>query len=114
MQYMLMIYEDESQFGAAKNNPELQALVARHMEFSKNLGATRVGGAGLKSSTSATTVRRSGGEQTIHDGPFVEAREQLGGFYIVDVPNLDAAIEIAKKLPLMSSGSIEIRPLLGP
>ena len=113
MQYMLMIYEDESQFGADKNNPQIKALIAQHMEFSKSLGATRVGGEGLAATASATTVRRSGDEHISHDGPFIEAREQLGGFYLIDVPDLDAALEIAKKIPLLTSGSIEIRPVLG-
>jgi hypothetical protein len=113
MQYMLMIYEDESQFGTDKNNPQIKELIARHMAFSQGLGAARVGGAGLKATTSTTTVRRSGTEHTIHDGPFIEAREQLGGFYMIDVPDLDAALEIAKKIPLLTNGSIEIRPVLG-
>ena len=49
----------------------------------------------------------------MHDGPFAETREQLGGYYLIDVPDLDAAIAIAKKLPVLQDGSIEIRPLMG-
>jgi len=112
MQYMLMIYEDEKIFGPGKAGPMLQELVAKHMDFSRELGAKRVGGAGLKGTSSATTVRTKAGAKTIHDGPFAETREQLGGFYLIDVPDLDAAIALAKKIPLAGDGSIEIRPLL--
>ena len=73
-----------------------------------------VGGAGLKSASLATTVRVSPQGRTVHDGPFAETREQLGGLYMIDVPDLDAAIDWAKKLPIAGNGSIEIRPLLPP
>jgi hypothetical protein len=84
------------------------------MAFSRELGAVRVGGAGLKSTPSATTVRTTKGKQSIHDGPFAESKEQLGGYYLIDVPDLDAAIAVAKKVPVLQDGSIEIRPVLGP
>ncbi len=113
MQYMLLIYEDEKIYGPDKNGPAIQEIVAKHMEFSKELGAARVGGAGLKPTTTATTIRTTKGAKTVHDGPFAETREQLGGYYLVDVPDLDAAIAIARKLPVLQDGSVEIRPLLG-
>lgn len=112
MQYMLMIYEDERIYGEGKDNPVLQDIAAKHMAFAGDLGATLVGGAGLKGVATATTVRTAGGAKTVHDGPFAEAREQLGGYYLIDVPDLDAAIAIAKRVPLAGEGSIEIRPLL--
>ena len=113
MQYMLLIYEDERVYGPDKNGPAIQEIVAKHMAFNKEIGAVRVAGAGLKATTSATTIRTRGGEKTVHDGPFAETKEQLGGYYLIDVPDLDAAIAIAKKLPVLQDGSIEIRPLLG-
>ena len=113
MQYMLLIYEDERVYGPDKNGPAIQEIVAKHMAFSKELGSARVGGAGLKDTSAATTVRTSKGAKTVHDGPFAETKEQLGGYYLIDVPDLDAAIAIAKKLPVWQDGSIEIRPLLG-
>lgn len=113
MQYMLLIYEDERIYGPDKNGPALQELVAKHMAFNKELGAVRVGGAGLKATASATTVRTSKGAKMVHDGPFAETKEQLGGYYLIDVPDLDAAIAIAKKLPVLQDGAVEIRPLLG-
>ena len=114
MQFMLLIYEDESIYGPGKNGPAMQQIVAKHMAFNRELGAARIGGAGLKSTASATTVRTATGKQSIHDGPFAESKEQLGGFYLIDVPDLDAAIAVAKKVPVLQDGSIEIRPVLGP
>ncbi len=114
MQYALLIYEDESAFGPGKSGPKLQEVVGRHMAFTKELGATRIGGAGLKGTQSATTVRTTKGKQSVHDGPFAESKEQLGGFYIIEAPNLDAALAIAKRVPLLEDGAIEVRPLLGP
>jgi hypothetical protein len=114
MQYVLLIYEDESVFGPGKGGLALQQVVAKHMTFTRELGTTRVGGSGLKATSSATTVRTAKGKQTLHDGPFAETKEQLGGFYLIEAPDLDAAIAIAKKVPLYADGAIEVRPVLGP
>ena len=113
MQYLLLIYDDEQLYGPDKNGPAMPELVAKHMAFSAELGSKRLGGAGLKGTRAATTVRTTHGAQTIHDGPFAETKEQLGGYYLIDVPDLDAAIAIARKLPLVQDGAVEIRPLLG-
>jgi hypothetical protein len=113
MQYMLMIYEDERVYGPGKGGSAMSDMVAKHMALGRELGALRVGGAGLKNTDSATTVRTTKGAQTVHDGPFAETKEQLGGFYLIDVPDLDAAIAWAKRIPLAADGAIEIRPLLG-
>ena len=113
MQYMLMIYEDERIYGPEKKGPLLEEIVPKHMAFAKELGARRIGGAGLKGTSTATTIRTSSGQKTVHDGPFAETKEQLGGFYLIDVPDLDAAIAIAKKIPMAKDGAVEIRPLLG-
>ena len=112
MQYMLLIYEDERIFGEEEDNPALQEIVQKHGEFAQSLGAALKGGAGLKSTATATIVRSTSGSQAIHDGPFAETKEQLGGYYLVDVPDLDAAIAIAKKIPMAGDGAVEIRPLL--
>ncbi len=113
MQYLLLIYEDEQQFGPGKSGPKLETMIGRHMGFAGGLGKARLGGAGLKGTDTATTVRTTDGEQSLHDGPFAETREQLGGFYLIDAPDLDAAIAIARQVPLAGNGAIEIRPLLG-
>jgi hypothetical protein len=112
MKYALLIYEDESVYGPDKDSPALHEMVGKHMAFSQELGGKRIGGAGLTGTASATTIRSDGGK-TVHDGPFAEAREQLGGFYLIDVADLDAAIDIARRLPVQPGGAVEIRPLLG-
>ena len=114
MQFMLMIYEDEKVYGPNQSAPAMQEIVAKHMAFSRELGSRRVGGGGLRATTSATTVRTTNGRQAVLDGPFAETKEQLGGFYIIDVPDLDAAVAVAKKMPLYRDGAIEVRALLGP
>jgi hypothetical protein len=114
MQFALLIYEDESNFGPGKAGPKLQEVVARHHAFTQSLGVRRIGGAGLKGTSSATTVRTTNGKQTLHDGPFAESKEQLGGFYLIEAPDLEAAIAIARQVPLAADGAIEVRPVLGP
>ena len=113
MQYALLIYEDEQLYGDARDNPATTEIFAQHMAFIDEIGAARVSGSGLAVTTTATTVRTRGGAQSVHDGPFAETKEQLGGFYLIQVPDLDAAIAIARRVPLLKNGSIEIRPVLG-
>jgi len=114
MQYLMMIYEDESMYGPDKQGEAMNQVVAGHMAFSQALGAKRLGGAGLQNTPTATTVRTAAdGSKTLHDGPFAETKEQLGGFYLVDADDLDEAIAIAKQIPIYREGAIEIRPLLG-
>ena len=110
MQYMLLIYEDERQF----EDPEvLRDITQKHMNLVGELGETFKAGAGLERTPAATSVRTaSNGTQTVHDGPFAETREQLGGYYLVDVPDLDAALAIAKRVPLRGTGAIEVRPVV--
>lgn len=110
MQYLILIYEDESQYA---DKAELQNITEKHMALVGELGEAFKGGAGLERVTTATTVRTAeNGTQSIHDGPFAETREQLGGYYLIDVPDLDAALAIAKRVPLRLSGAIEVRPLI--
>lgn len=113
MKYLLTIFEDESAYddgtGAAMN-----AIVEKHMAFGEDIGAAMLNGAGLEPSTTATTVRTTAGQQTLHDGPFAETKEQMGGFYMIEAPDFDAAIAIARKIPLHADGAIEVRPVLSP
>ncbi|HEY0115663.1 MAG TPA: YciI family protein [Allosphingosinicella sp.] len=111
MQYALLIYEDESVYGA-EDSPAMQEVVGKHMAFGDRHGPAIRGGAGLRNTDSATTVRTQGGRQILHDGPFAETKEQLGGFYLVEAEDLDAAIAIARQIPLAGDGSVEVRPLL--
>lgn len=113
MQFMLLIYEDESIYGEDPNDPALMTIVGQHRALAQSLGKTLVSGSGLNTTHSATTVRTKNGKvKSVHDGPFAETKEQLGGYYIVDVPDLDAALAIAKRIPMLKDGSVEIRPLM--
>jgi hypothetical protein len=71
-----------------------------------------LGGDELAPTSSATTVRIADGERLVTDGPFAETKEALGGYFLVDVDDLDAAIDIAVRIPAARHGSIEVRPLL--
>lgn len=109
MQYLLIIYSDESY-----NDPVgLQEITAGHMRLGADLreSGAMVGGNRLKPSETATTVRTVGGVQSLHDGPYAETREQLGGFYMIDVPDLDAALSWAARCPGAAHGTVEVRPL---
>src|SRR3954469_4689705 len=72
------------------------------------------GGGGLRPPSEATTIRVRDGEVLLTDGPFTEAKEQIGGYVVLDCDDLDEALEIAAKHPAATYGSIEVRPLLGP
>jgi hypothetical protein len=109
MQYFLMIVEDEAHYAAPG---AMDAIVAKHMAFGQKHGAAIRGGNGLQVSATATTVRTVGDSKTLHDGPFAESREQLGGYYLIEADDLDAAIAIAKDVPLAADGAIEVRPVM--
>ena len=113
MKYALLIYDDESIYGPDKGNEALQDIVSKHMAFAQELGPKRIGGSGLAGTQAATTVRLANGAKTVHDGPYAETKEQLGGFYLIEVADLDEAIDIARRVPMLKDGAIEVRPLLG-
>lgn len=111
MQYALLIYEDEAHY---EDEAAFKAIMAAHNAFAAELvekGVLR-GGSGLKESSTATTVRKSKGQYGLHDGPYAEAKEQLGGFYLIEAPDLDAALAWARKIPMVGDGSVEVRPAL--
>lgn len=115
MQYALLIYENDAEaYPEGEADQAWRDILAAHGSFSEELaqaGAIR-GGAGLKPVQTATTVRVSPAGRTLHDGPYAETREQLGGFYLIEAADLDEAIAWARKLPLACAGAIEIRPVL--
>jgi hypothetical protein len=112
MKYMLLIYGDESGW-ANMAQDDLNKMYAAYGAFSEELAKSgaMIDGSELHPTSTATTVRvRNGKTQTV-DGPFAETKEQLGGYYLINVPNMDAAIKWAAKIPTAQNGSIEIRPL---
>ena len=110
MKYMLLICRDE-QVWDTLSLTERQAIYHETLALSEELRARGQyrGGSPLYSSSSATSVRVRDGKRLVTDGPFTETREQLGGYMIVDVKNLDEAIEIAGRIPLARTSTIEIR-----
>ena len=112
MQFMLMINEDESAYAGADGAALLEATLAGHMKLAEDLVAAGVpfSGERLKPAATATTIRWDKGAATIHDGPFAETHEELGGFYIIDVASLDEALAWAKRIPV-PKGGIEVRPV---
>jgi hypothetical protein len=72
------------------------------------------GGAGLEMPATAATLRIRDGKRQVEDGPYADAKEQLGGFFIIDVPTMEAALEWAARSPAAAHGSIEVRPVLPP
>lgn len=114
MQYMILVCEPEEAYGAPDGQAKLKDIVARHMALAAELKAQGVqkDGGGLQGTETATTVATNNGQQTLHDGPFAETREHLGGYYLIDVPNLDDAIAIARRVPVIDGGKVEVRPLI--
>lgn len=112
MQFMLMINEDESAYGGEGGAALMEQVLAGHMKLAEDLIAAGVpfSGERLKPGATATTVRFDHGAVSLHDGPFAETHEELGGFYIIDVASLDEALEWAKRIPV-PKGGIEVRPI---
>ncbi len=113
MNYMLLLYS-AADAGPKPGSPEQAAEMPKWMAFSQALvdAGAMVAGEPLHPVSTATTVRSRNGEILTTDGPFAETKEQLGGYYIIDVADLDAAIEWASKTPLTPYGSVEVRPIM--
>ena len=109
MQYMMLIYADES----AESPPEDEVMAA-YTAFGQEVegNGSFVAGNALLPTATATTVRVRNGETSTTDGPFAETKEALGGFYILNVENLDDAIAAAAKIPGAATGSVEVRPVM--
>src|SRR5262249_12533226 len=113
MQYLLLIYQNESQAEAASDAAK-KAMHEDYRVFTQAIiqsGNFKAGDA-LKRTTTATTVRVRDGKTLTTDGPFAETREQLGGYYLVEAKNLDEAIAIAARIPSAKVGSIEVQPIM--
>jgi hypothetical protein len=112
MQFILLIYDQEAEF--EKISPQEQ--VAVYQEYVKLVEELKekkiyIGGNPLKPTTTAKTVRVRKGKKGITDGPFAETKEQLGGYFLVEVKDADEAVEVAARIPGAREGSIEVRPI---
>jgi len=117
MKYMLLIYGDEktaAEQRAAMPEEEQQKYMQAWFDYTDWLGQKGwlVAGDALLDTSQATSVRVHDGDRVVTDGPFAETKEQLGGYYLLDVANVDDAIEAAAQCPGAHYGTIELRPLM--
>ena len=112
MKYVLLIYGDERVW-TSMSSEEMQKVYAGHRAYGEAMTKAGVmrGGSELKPVSTATSVRFKEGRPKTVDGPFAETKEQLGGYYIIEVDNLEQALEWAEKMPGMIDGTVEVRPL---
>ena len=112
MQYLLMLYVNENGWTSLTKAQQEEGVAAysAYTQALKKAGAL-VGADRLKPSTAATTVRMSNGKSQVLDGPYADTKEQLGGYYLIDVADLDAALSWAARCPAASHGIVEVRPV---
>lgn len=112
MKYIALIYSDPSK-EPAYGTPEFDTFMSGYFALSAKLKADGVyiAGDGLENASTATTLRIRGGKTETMDGPFAETKEQLGGYYVFDCADLDAALKYAAMIPSASYGGVEIRPI---
>jgi len=112
MQYLLTLYADES--GWDQMTPEQQqhgvAAYAAYTEALRTAGAL-INSNRLRPSSTATTLRATNGKTQVLDGPFVDSKEQLGGYYLIEAPDLDAAMQWAGRCPGVQHGVVEVRAI---
>ena len=112
MQYLLMLYSDESQWNVmtAAQQEQGKAAYGAYTQALAEAGALK-GSNRLRPTADATTVRIADGKSQVLDGPYADSKEQLGGYYLIEAPDLDAAISWASRCPGASHGTIEVRPV---
>ncbi len=112
MKYLLMAYVDEAGWPKMTKTDQEQGIAAygAFMEAMKKAGVI-AGSNRLKPSSAATTVRVTNGKSQVLDGPYADSKEQLGGYFLIDVPDLDAALSWAARCPATGHGVVEVRPI---
>lgn len=116
MKYIIMIYEDQAPYANAAEG-EIQALYERYMRFTGDLRGEgkMLGGNALQPSYTATLVRVKEGRRVTTDGPYAETKEQIGGYYLVDVPNVEEAVAVAERICRLHTWNevvLEVRPVM--
>ncbi|MCB1338157.1 MAG: YciI family protein [Maritimibacter sp.] len=115
MKYMALIYDSaRPEDDPVPGTPEFEAYMAPWIALNQRLheDGVYVAGEALLPVETATSLRVRGGKTETMDGPFAETKEQLGGFYIIDCPDLDAALKYAAMIPVAETGTIELRPVM--
>jgi hypothetical protein len=112
MQYLLMAYVDEGGWPKMSKSEQEQGIAAyaAYGEALQTAGVIK-GSNRLQPTSTATTVRNTNGKSQVLDGPYVDSKEQLGGYFLIDVPNLDAALSWAARCPAVHHGAVEVRPV---
>ena len=112
MQYLLMIHSDESamQQASAGDRESMMAAYGAYVQAMREAGVAR-GGERLHPSSTATVVRVQNGKTSVLNGPYAEVKEQLGGYFVIEAADLDAAIGWAARCPGAQHGAIEVRPI---
>ncbi|MGF1509868.1 MAG: YciI family protein [Myxococcota bacterium] len=113
MQYVILVHETPSDFAQRKSPPDSTywtgwAAYSRALQEAKVI----VGGNALQVPEASTVIRIREGARQVQDGPFADSKEQLGGYFVIDVPDLDTALEWAARCPSAATGGAEVRPVL--
>jgi hypothetical protein len=111
-QYMLLIYGDPAN-DPQPGTPEFDADMAKWFAYSESLekAGALVSGEALEPPTTATTIGVRNGDRVVTDGPFADTKEWLGGFYVIDAPDLDTALDHASRMPNIHHATVEVRPV---
>ncbi|MBW4699287.1 MAG: YciI family protein [Aphanocapsa lilacina HA4352-LM1] len=114
MQYMIMTYEEPAAFEARTDTHKSQAYWGAWAAYAQTLqeSGVMVGGSGLQPPHAGTTLRLQNGQRQIQDGPYADTKEQLGGYFVIEVPDLDSALDWAARCPAAAGGAVEVRPVL--
>ncbi|GJL64916.1 MAG: hypothetical protein NPIRA04_35700 [Nitrospirales bacterium] len=110
MKYLLLIYGDEQSLNETERQEcyEESTQLAHHLKSAGQYVAANP----LYPTTMATSIQVRGGKRLVTDGPFAETREQLGGYFLVEAKNLDEALDIAARIPMVRKGTVEVRPVI--
>ena len=113
MSYMMLIYETADAFAARTDAAKQADYWGAWGAYHKALidAGVITGGASLQAATTGTTLRLRDGDRQVQDGPFIDTKEQLGGYMMFDVPDLDAALDWAARCPAAEYGAVEVRPV---
>lgn len=116
MKYAVIVYETPAEVAKRDNPAHAPAYWAAYASYNQALieAGVACGGAGLLPAATATTLRTRGSERQVHDGPFADTKEQLGGMFLIDVPDLDTALKWAARCPSAPTGAVEVRAVLPP
>lgn len=113
MQFLLLIYHREAEY-SARSDADREAMFNEYRKLVEELRGKQqyLGGNQLQLTKTASTVRLRDGKKVVTDGPFAETKEQLGGFFLIEAPDVQAAEEIAARIPAARHGSVEVRPVV--